>query len=289
MRLRVFLSIASPFLIGALTSLPAKGQALSLDLEAVKIENVGASFQTVPLVNTYANPVVVCTYNLRSDADNDATVRVQNTQPDSFDVRVQRFENSSAFTPSDVHCLVADEGVHTLTDGRVIEARTVLSTVTAGQVLGWGSANSTNVTSQVTGGHSSLVVLGQVMSFNDPEASGFFSYNCNNRGVPPTPGNICVGKHIGQINNTRASETLGWTAVDDFVRTYLEAHPEPETPPMPLADADVRLYGDGAWVSYEQDDADQGRKRETRLMEQVNGAWKIAGMHTTIYGTAQSD
>ncbi|MEO1552782.1 MAG: hypothetical protein AAFR82_02525 [Pseudomonadota bacterium] len=183
---------------------------MSLDLEAVKIDSVGATFQTVPLVNTYSNPVVVCTYNLPSNASNDATVRVTNIQSNSFDVRVQRFENSSVFTPSDVHCLIADEGVHSLSDGRVIEARTVLSTVTAGNSAGWATANYTNVTSQVTGGHSSLVILGQVMSFNDSQASVFTPNNCNNRGTPATLTNICVTKHIGMINDTRLSETLGF-------------------------------------------------------------------------------
>ena len=66
----------------------------------------------------------------------------------------------------------------------------------------------------------------------------------------------------------------------------LEAHPDPEPLPSPLESADVRLYGEGAWVSYEQEDADQGRKRESRLMEKVDGEWRIAGMHTTIYGPA---
>lgn len=192
------------------TAAPAAGQALSLDLEAVLIEDVGASFQTVPLVNTYSNAVVVCTYNLRTNANNEATVRVTNVQAKSFDVRVQRFEDSSAFTASDVHCLIADEGIHTLTDGRVIEARTVLSTVTAGNSAGWATANYTNVTAQVTGGHSSLVILGQVMSFNDNQASVFTSNNCSNRGTPATLTNICVTKHIGMINDTRLSETLGF-------------------------------------------------------------------------------
>lgn len=192
------------------TAAPAAGQALSLDLEAVLIEDVGASFQTVPLVNTYSNAVVVCTYNLRTNANNEATVRVTNVQAKSFDVRVQRFEDSSAFSASDVHCLIADEGVHTLTDGRVIEARTVLSTVTAGNSAGWATANYTNVTAQVTGGHSSLVILGQVMSFNDNQASVFTSNNCSNRGTPATLTNICVTKHIGMINDTRLSETLGF-------------------------------------------------------------------------------
>lgn len=46
----------------------------------------------------------------------------------------------------------------------------------------------------------------------------------------------------------------------------------------------VLLNVDGAWVTYEQQDSLRGLKRETRLMEKVNGEWKIAGMQTTIYG-----
>ena len=81
-----------------------------------------------------------------------------------------------------------------------------------------------------------------------------------------------------------ASVTLGWDAVDGFVRTYLEGHPEPEPPPPPLEAADVHVDGDAAWVVYEQDDADQGRKREARRLERVDGAWRIAAMHTTVLG-----
>ena len=81
-----------------------------------------------------------------------------------------------------------------------------------------------------------------------------------------------------------ATESLGWTEIDDFVRTYIEAHPEPDPLPELLDEIEVRLLGNGAWVSYEQIDATRGRKRETRLMERIDGQWKIAGMHTTIYG-----
>lgn len=98
-----------------------------------------------------------------------------------------------------------------------------------------------------------------------------------------------VVKTYINLADSSSSETLGWDAVDAFVRTYIETHPEPETPPSPLLAADVRVYGNGAWVDYEQDDADQGRKRESRLMEKVNGAWKIAGMHTTIYGPPRGE
>ena len=93
-----------------------------------------------------------------------------------------------------------------------------------------------------------------------------------------------VAKTYMEMPDSSMSETLGWQAIDDFVRTYIEEHPEPDPVPTLVDDIDVRLYGDGAWVSFEQNDSVRGLKRETRLMEKVDGQWKIAGMHTTIYG-----
>ncbi len=84
--------------------------------------------------------------------------------------------------------------------------------------------------------------------------------------------------------DTSFSESMGWKEISNFVKTYIEEHPEPEPLPKPIDQIEVRLYGTGAWVTYEQVDAQRGRKRENRLMEKVNGSWKIAGMQTTIYG-----
>ena len=80
------------------------------------------------------------------------------------------------------------------------------------------------------------------------------------------------------------SESVGWREISQFVKTFIKEHPEPEPLPKMLDSIDVRLYGNGAWVTYELQDSLRGRKRETRLMEKVDGQWKIAGMQTTIYG-----
>ncbi|WP_420459154.1 hypothetical protein [Neolewinella sp.] len=94
-----------------------------------------------------------------------------------------------------------------------------------------------------------------------------------------------VTKTYMNFADSSMTETLGWAEVDQFVVDYFAAHPDPDPLPTPLRDIDVRLYGSGAHVSYEQDDPARGRKRETRLMERVGNEWKIAGMETVTYGT----
>jgi len=98
-----------------------------------------------------------------------------------------------------------------------------------------------------------------------------------------------ITKTYMNFKDSGFSESVGWNEVSSFVKTFIEQHPEPEPVPTLLDDIDVRLYGDGAWVSYEQQDSLRGLKRETRLMEKINGQWRIAGMHTTIYGLKKGE
>lgn len=93
-----------------------------------------------------------------------------------------------------------------------------------------------------------------------------------------------ISKVYVDFADSTFSESIGWEKISLFVKSFIEEHPEPEPVPELLDKINVRLYGNGAWVTYEQQDSIRGLKRETRLMEKVNGQWKIAGMQTTIYG-----
>lgn len=93
-----------------------------------------------------------------------------------------------------------------------------------------------------------------------------------------------ISKVYMNLVDSTFSESIGWKEISQFVKTFLEEHPEPEPVPELLEKINARLYGKGAWVTYEQLDSLRGLKRETRLMEKINGEWKIAGMQTTIYG-----
>ncbi len=197
----------------------AYGQMLTADLELKLVPNVGAAWQTVQLENNYTDAIVVCTYNLPSDSDPSTTTRIQNITANSFQLRLQQFENSSSVTASDVHCVIADEGAYN-SGGLKYEARKVVSDQTAGLSVpgGWGIVNNENVTSAITQTYANPHVIGQVMSFNDVNASVFWNYDCETRGngafFSGQADGICVGKHIGQINGTRAAETLGYIVIE---------------------------------------------------------------------------
>lgn len=93
-----------------------------------------------------------------------------------------------------------------------------------------------------------------------------------------------ISKTYMNFSDSTFSESIGWVEISQFVKTFIQEHPEPEPVPKLLDTIDVRFFGNGAWVTFEQQDSLRGLKRETRLMEKVRGEWKIAGMHTTIYG-----
>ncbi|MEM8826320.1 MAG: hypothetical protein AAGD40_05275, partial [Pseudomonadota bacterium] len=201
-------------LIGLGMSAPARSQALTSYMEAVRIAGVSTGWQRVTLTNSYADPIIACTRVLSSASDDEAAVRIRNRSANGFDLRLQGWTATGTPGPSAVHCLIIEEGAHTLPDGRAVEAHSVLSTATSGRTVGWNNNRLENVTATLVNSYAQMVVLGQVMSFADSRPSTFWTNNCVSRSAGPTPSGFCVGKHIGSINETRADETLGFIVLD---------------------------------------------------------------------------
>lgn len=216
-RLRVVL-----FLLPLLFSTRLLAIDITSYMEAQLIKNVSTTWQTVSLDNTYSDAIVVCTYNLEdfSASNPAAATRIRNITASSFDLRIQGWEDGPA-TANDVHCLIVDEGAHTLPDGRSIEAHKVVSDQTNGQFStdgAWDLTLMEDVSASIVHTYTNPVVLGQVMSFNDNRASVIFVTDCDARQNNPFQSGqadgICVGKHIGQIASSRNPETIGYIVAE---------------------------------------------------------------------------
>ena len=167
------------------------------------VDNSG--WMTVSLGNTYTSMVVVASPNY-DDASPPLVVRVRNAAGSGFELRVDRADGlASGVTPVDVHYVAIEEGAYTdAANGITMEARAVLSTVTDRRGSWVGQAQS------YVNGYQNPVVLGQVMTYNDPDFSVFWTRG-SSRSNPPTNANLYVGKQVAEDSDrTRANETLGY-------------------------------------------------------------------------------
>ncbi len=179
-----------------------------LRLEVGTVSGVGSSdYVTVTLAHSYEAMVVIATAPY-SNNTLPLLTRVRNAQGNSFQVKLQ---NPSAQTlqPETVHYLVMEAGAYTLPDSRAIEAHLVDSTLTdykgswQGQSLSYGQS------------YANPVVLGQVMSENDPDWSVFWDRGASPTS-PPDSGNLWVGKMVGEDTDTvRANEVLGVVVIEE--------------------------------------------------------------------------
>jgi subtilisin family serine protease len=186
------------------------------------VENVGSGNWTqVTLNRGFDSMVVVATPNY--DTENSAgVVRIRNAAGNRFEVRVDS-TNGDAISAVKVHYLVMEEGVyHQAEHGVQMEARKFNSTVTDGP----GATLATNPDEAWIGelqtyqnSYDRPVVLGQVMSYNDPRWSVFWSRSDADVGAPPND-TIRVGKHVGEDpERIRRDETIGYVILESGAGT----------------------------------------------------------------------
>ncbi len=234
-------------------------------LETVTV-NAGSAWQTVAFSQQYERPVVVCSAQYVNAAA-PYVVRVNNVTAGSFDVRLQNPGDGQSPPAQTLFCLVAEEGVWTLPDGRAMEARTYTSVVTDNN-SNWGGEMRGYAQS-----YSQPVVLGQVMSYNDPAWSVFWSRG-GNKWDPASASSLFTGKQVGEDpNRTRADETVGYIVFEagsgtldgvDYkialgadtvegvpagARTYTFAQPFAQTPTVGIVSQGAQDGGDGSWAA----------------------------------------
>ena len=192
-------------------ALPPSG----LTIEQLVVPNVSNTAWTpVSLANTYGSMVVVCSANY-DNVSAPLVPRIQNAAGSGFELRVDRADGSAApISGVPVHCVAAEEGVYNTTDyGVNMEVVKYTSTVTdrAGSWVGESRAYANS--------YVSPVVIGQVMSYNDPAFSVFWARG-SSRTAPPTSSTLFTGKNVAEDSNqTRADETVGYIVIESGTGT----------------------------------------------------------------------
>jgi hypothetical protein len=166
---------------------------------------------TVSLQHTYASMVGVLTvvYDNRDVPPMVARMVPNDTTGSSFDLYLERVDNGSGPLAATVHYIVVEEGQH---EG--FEAWRMDSTTTQNR-RSWNNTASVGYANN----YSNPVVIGQVMSHNDPDWSVFWA-NGGFRGTPPTASTLAIGKHVAEDPDTyRVNETLGWIVFESGTTT----------------------------------------------------------------------
>ena len=169
----------------------------------------------VTLSGSYVNMVVVTTPNY-DNTQVPLVTRIRNAVGNSFEIQVQRADGLTTDIGNgiDVHYMVVEAGVYTQAEhGVTMEARTYLSTVTDAKGAWIGESQS------LTNSYTAPVVLGQVMSANDPRFSVFWDRGIS-RTAPPTTTQLYVGKTVLEDPDTaRADETVGYVVIESGIGT----------------------------------------------------------------------
>ncbi len=173
--------------------------------------NVDDNWNLVNLRNYYVDPVVVTTYNIDSSAEPPAVVRVRNADKSSFEVKLQNPGDLTTPTAGNVYYTVMEKGAYTLPSGISVESG-IVSVTGTNENSNW--ANTEMVQLTPINSYTNPVVLGQVVTVNDPDWSVFWSSN-GAQATPPDSSNIYVGKHVGEDGDTsRNAEDVGYIIIE---------------------------------------------------------------------------
>ena len=181
-----------------------QGSGIPFEVDLVTASNLA---QTVTLVKKYADAVIVCTLHYVNNTI-PAVVRVDNVTATSFDLYLQNPGDGATPVADQVSYLVVEQGAWNI-NGVTFEAQRYTSTVTDDNNSWNGEAQSYLQT------YTNPVVIGQVMSANDPFWSVFWCRG-NSRTNPPSPTSLMTGKTVCEDSFVpRLNEDVGFIVFED--------------------------------------------------------------------------
>jgi hypothetical protein len=138
-------------------------------------------------------------------------VRMKDVEQQSIKIRLQNPKGDTLKQTRDVHCVVVEHGSWEMPDGRKVKANKYGSTTTD-RYKNW------NGEKQSCGNLCSIsyIVLGQVMSYNDPKWSVFWSRGENAQTPASNGSNLYTGKHVGtDTSYSRVEEVVGYIVIEE--------------------------------------------------------------------------
>ena len=173
------------------------------------VSDVGSSsWTTVTLPRSYTSMVVVATPNY-DETSLPGVTRIRNASGNSFEVRVD-CAGAGTVSGVDVHYVVVEQGVY---DEPLFKMEAVKYNST--QIDRLGSWNGESRSYLQT--YDKPVVVGQVMSYNDPGFSVFWTRGASAT-APPSSTDLYMGRQIGEDPNWASrpavAEKMGYLVIE---------------------------------------------------------------------------
>lgn len=193
-------------------SISVQTAPVGIPLEVGSLASVTGTWQTVTLTNTYTNMVVIANPVYASNSVDPVVTRINNASGNSFQIKVQRPNNSSSVGNYAVQYMVVEEGTYTIAShGIKMEANLFVSDETS-----YRKKFRTENRSYANA-YTNPIVLGQVMSVNDADWSVFWSSDDRDRKAVANAGyrGYNASKHVAEDSDrSRNDETIGVIVIE---------------------------------------------------------------------------
>ncbi|MBF0196313.1 MAG: chitobiase/beta-hexosaminidase C-terminal domain-containing protein [Planctomycetes bacterium] len=204
------LALGSVTLIIALLYMCMIPLSADIKYEYGKVENIDSSWKMIVLEKQYESPVVIIT-PVYTKLSPPVILRLNNCDNNSFEIRAEQQDNHYPSPLISATYFVIEEGVYSQDNpehGVNMEAYKFESAVTSTK------SNWIGEEQIYCNNYTSPVVLGTVMTSNDPVASVFWSCGLNAK-VPPDANNLKIGKQSGENPiAVEAAESIGYVVIE---------------------------------------------------------------------------